>query len=217
MKWLATALTILLPAMIVDRSVNLGFTVGYYGELNKLTTAFRSLPGVSIQHVGYNPDLTLEEIWFRITDAGVRRDIEFGENDPIRELSGKELKAALANGLAMAANYPKDSRLSMMPAVAIPACDYFPKPYSGWTPDVVEFSIILEDGVTDSAREGERLARKHGFAFELKGERGRQYLGVAWLEPEQVAALRCEDSVRGVGFARFAIGTVGAPARGSST
>ncbi len=200
MKWFATAIVVLLVAVVADRSTNLGFTVGYYGELNKLTAAFNSLPGVSIESVGYNPDFTLEEIWFRIRESQVPRYIPFDEDDPIRELSGEELKTALARGLAVIANYPKDSRLLQRPAVATPACDYYPKNYSGWSPDVVGFSIALEEGLLDGSREAERLAQKYGFAYQLKGKRGRHYLAVTWLEPEQVAALRCEDSVLGIGF-----------------
>jgi hypothetical protein len=200
MKWFKTAVVVLLVAVVADRSTNLGLTVGYYGELNKLTAAFKSLPDVSVEAVGYNPDLTLEEIWFRIKHSQVPRYIPIAEDDPIRELSGEELKTALARGLAVIANYPKDPRLLQRPVVAKPACDFYPKNYWGWGPDVLGFGISLEEGVMDSSGEAERLARKHGFAYELKGRKGRHYLAVAWLEPEQVAALRCEDSVLGIGF-----------------
>jgi hypothetical protein len=104
MKWFATAMIVLLVgigALVADRSTNRGLTVGYYGELNKLTAAMESLPGVSIDSSSYNRDASLEEIWFRITDAqGRSRSIDFGQNDPIRELSGTRLEAALAMRLA---------------------------------------------------------------------------------------------------------------------
>jgi hypothetical protein len=200
MKWSVTAIFVLLAAIIADRSINLGLKFGYYGELNRLTAAFGSLPGVSIKSVGYNPDLTLEEIWFHIEHAQAPRYIPLGEDDPIRELSGDALETALAKGLDAMANYQKDARLLQRPAVVAPACDFYPKNYWGWNADVVGFSISLEEGLEDSAREAGQLARKYGFAYELRGSSGSHYLAVAWLEPEQVAALRCEDSVRGIGF-----------------
>jgi hypothetical protein len=200
MKWFITAIGVLLMALVADRSTNLGLEFGYYGELNKLTAAFKSLPDVSVESVGYNPDLTLEEIWFRIKHSQVPRYIPIAEDDPIRELSGEQLKTALARGLAAIANYPKDPRLLQRPVVTKPACDFYPRNYWGWGPDVLGFAISLEEGLRDNSGEAERLARKHGFAYEFRGRKGRHYLAVAWLEPEQVAALRCEDSVLGIGF-----------------
>lgn len=104
MKWFAAVVIVLslgICALVVDRSTNRGFTIGYYGELNKLTAALSSLPGVSIDEVGYNSDVTLEEITIWIYDArGRRRQINFWQSDPIRELSGEALKAALAERLA---------------------------------------------------------------------------------------------------------------------
>lgn len=207
MRWIVPAIGVLFVAVIADRSINLGFTFGYYGELNKLTAAFKSLPGVTIESVGYNPDVTLEEIWFRIKDSQVPRYIPFDEDDPIRELSGEELKTALARGLAAIANYPKDSRLLQRPVVATPACDFYPKDYSGWSPDVVGFSISLEEGLEDGSLEATRLAQKYGFEYEFKGKKGRHYLAVPWLEPAQVAALRCEDAVFAIGSRRPTIGS----------
>lgn len=200
MKWLVPVIAILCVAVLADRSHNFGFSFGYYGELNKLTAAFNSLPGVTVESVGYNPDVTLEEIGFHIMDSGHPRYIPLGEDDPIRDLSGEKLKAALATGLAAIANYPRDPRLLQEPAVVAPACDWFPKAYSGWSPEVVGFIISLESGLKDGPREAEQLARKHGFEYELKGRKGNYYLAVPWLEPGQVAALRCEDSVFAIGF-----------------
>jgi hypothetical protein len=66
---------------------------------------------------------------------------------------------------------------------------------------VVAFGIILVNGLADSAGEADRLARKHKFSIDHRYEvRGEYSLGVAWLEPEQVAALRCERSVSGIDF-----------------
>ena len=201
MKWFAAAILVLLVAVVADRSANHGFTVGYYGELNKLTAAFNSLPGVSVESVGYNPDVTLEEIELRIRHSPVPRRIPFDEDDPIRDLSGAELKTALAKRLVAIANYPKDPRLLQEPVVATPDCDFYPRNYWGWSMDAVGFSIYLEEGLMDSSREAEQLARKHGFAYQLRGrKKERPYLAVAWLEPEQVAALRCEDAVLAIGF-----------------
>lgn len=94
-------------ALITDRSVNIGMPIGYHGDLNRLTAAFQSLPGVSVESVGYNSDVTLEEITFWIRNAeGFRRQINFGENEPIRALWGQRLEAALATRLAEPCNWP---------------------------------------------------------------------------------------------------------------
>jgi len=88
-------------AFIADLAVNFGLPFGYYGELNRLTAALDSLAGLEIEDVGYNSDVSLEEITFWILDArGLRHQIDFGQNDPIRKLAGNSLQSALAQRLA---------------------------------------------------------------------------------------------------------------------
>jgi hypothetical protein len=103
-KWLVRGtLGLLLVAgvLVANMFINFGLPFGYYGELNRLTGALESLPGISIERVSYNPDLALEEIAFWIQDAeGRRRKLDFGQNDPIRKLWGNELSTAMAKRLA---------------------------------------------------------------------------------------------------------------------
>jgi hypothetical protein len=91
--------------------------------------------------------------------------------------------------------------LSQRPVVAMPACSA-PKPYHAerWTATSNRFYILLASmiGREDSYREARRLAERH--KFEIDGglgleTRGGYFFAVSWLEPAQVAALRCETSV----------------------
>ena len=108
----------------------------------------------------------------------------------------------------------QDPRLLQRPAVAAPQCSN-PTEYriDSWTPDASDFVISLRPVVADTAPEAERLAReadrlaqKHKFTFNVTDFQTQAYfLGVAWLEPEQVAAIRCEPSVLYVGFKRTVV------------
>lgn len=97
-----------------------------------------------------------------------------------------------------------DPRLLQRPTVVKPAC-IDPRPYrlDSWASGVPDFVISLRPGLADSAREAERLAQKYKFSFIATDLQPQAYqIGVAWLEPEQVAAIRCETSVLDVGFDR---------------
>lgn len=85
-----------------DWSENRGFQFGYWGELNKIVETLDDLEEVDAVWVeGYNADVTLEEVNIGIeTVEGERFDIWFGQNDPIRKLTGSELSQALATRLA---------------------------------------------------------------------------------------------------------------------
>jgi hypothetical protein len=115
--------------------------------------------------------------------------------------------------IAKTAESQKDSRLSQRPAVATPACKN-PKPYSSWTPGAASFLILFAvaagDSVTardrflEAARETKRLSEKykiedHG-PISFSSEPDLYVMGAEWLEPEQVAALRCESSVVRISF-----------------
>jgi hypothetical protein len=109
---------------------------------------------------------------------------------------------------------PGDARLQQRPVVARPACEQ-PKPYDleNWAPNVelvFAFTFSAERESVDD--EAQRLAAKHGFELEsVSINKDGQYTAMAvWLEPEQVAALRCERSVVAVGFLRI-LGRVSLP------
>jgi hypothetical protein len=95
-----------------------------------------------------------------------------------------------------------DPRLGQRPAVAKPACTE-PKPYrvEGWNPDVVGFRVGLTTARADGELEAKRLASKYKFEiYNNYGSAEGFALSVVWLDPEQVAALRCEKSVDSIGF-----------------
>jgi hypothetical protein len=95
--------------------------------------------------------------------------------------------------------YPKPPQ---RPEVVTPSCKE-PKPYyiEGWERGAVGFEVIIEPNVDDFAGEADRLARKHKFFIEERYfEKGEHSVMVVLLNPEQVAALRCESSVKGIGF-----------------
>jgi hypothetical protein len=95
--------------------------------------------------------------------------------------------------------YPKPPQ---RPEVVTPACKE-PKPYyiDGWVRGAVGFEVMFETNVADIAGEADRLARKYQFFIEERYfESGEYSVMVVLLKPEQVAALRCESSVKGIGF-----------------
>jgi hypothetical protein len=125
-------------------------------------------------------------------------------------------------GMTAAAEFKKDPRLSQRPLVADPTCSN-PKPYhiEHWGPSVSYFRFSLAPTVNPLTSDGEyferearRLAAKYKFEVDdvsLNND-GLYHVGVLWLEPEQVAALRCDMSVSEIGFARIlAIISSGSP------
>jgi hypothetical protein len=95
----------------------------------------------------------------------------------------------------------QDPRLSQRPVVAAPACRA-PKPYHAerWTVTSNRFFVSLVATLDREAadREARRLADGHKFEFDgspALQERGGYSFTVSWLEPAQVAALRCESTV----------------------
>ena len=75
---------------------NHGYTWGYWGEFNTVRNSLAKLPGVTIVDFGCNADVTLEEFGFDILTADSRPlKVWFGEQDPIRSLSGEALSKAL--------------------------------------------------------------------------------------------------------------------------
>jgi hypothetical protein len=121
---------------------------------------------------------------------------------------------AVLTGIANSEAAEQDPRLLQRPTVAKPLCSN-PTEYriDSWTPEAPDFVISLRPAIVDSAREAERLtqeaerlAQKYRFKFIVTDFQTQAYfLGVAWLEPEQVAAIRCESSVLYVGFKRTVV------------
>lgn len=99
-----------------DRSRNRGYTWGYWGEFNTVSNAVARLPGIAISKAYYNYDLTLEEFGFDILSVEKRTlHIGFEENDPTRELSGDELRAALLKQIREQSSKPATSWLDAPP------------------------------------------------------------------------------------------------------
>ena len=75
---------------------NFGLTFGYYGEFNTVGNAIREIPGVTVIGGGGNEDITFEEFCYVITTSqGKEIRLEFGEQDPVRRMSGAKLTDAL--------------------------------------------------------------------------------------------------------------------------
>jgi hypothetical protein len=96
----------------------------------------------------------------------------------------------------------KGAGFTRPPIVAKPLCSD-PKPYyvDGWGPDVVGFNITLAKDLVNADFEADRLAHKYKFTIHSGGQfKGEYAFQVPWLEPEQIAALRCEISVNTIGL-----------------
>jgi len=95
-----SALAVLISALIFeyrwDSARNRGHTWGYWGEFNTVSNALAIVPGVAIVTPWYNADVTLEEFGFDILVQGRQVKLAFGEKDPIRRLSGRNLQNALS-------------------------------------------------------------------------------------------------------------------------
>lgn len=114
---------------------------------------------------------------------------------------------ALVNAAAPS-DIKKDMRLSQRPAIYPPECTT-PKPYhiNHWWPDANRFSIALSPARDIAAADALRLSEKYKVEFEGASLHtdGHYHVSVAWLEPDQVAALRCEESVYEIGFAALTL------------
>ena len=111
MKWMRTGFLVITSVCLAlialffawifwnrwDSEKNRGFTFGYWGEFNRVSNALASMPSVALISSGHNHDLTLEEFHFEIRNSeGRELDVWFGEDDPIRSMSGQKLSRALA-------------------------------------------------------------------------------------------------------------------------
>ena len=101
----AALLVILALAMLIatlifgyrwDSARNRGHTWGYWGEFNAVSNTLATVSGVTILSPWYNADVTLEEFGFDILVQGRQVKLVFGEKDPIRSLSGRNLQNALS-------------------------------------------------------------------------------------------------------------------------
>jgi hypothetical protein len=108
--------------------------------------------------------------------------------------------------VATSAEPKRDPRMLERPVVTKPPCSN-PKPYriESWDQTMHNFRVVLAVPFDDVVLEAKRLSEKH--KFEDGGiatiADGKYELWVDWLEPEQVAALRCESSVVEIGFVRL--------------
>ena len=102
-KWILTSLlmiTALFVALILwyrwDSETNHGLAFGYYSQYNTVSNALSRIPGASIVATGYNADVTLEEFGFDVkTASGSILHVWFNEDDPIRRMSGEQLRKVL--------------------------------------------------------------------------------------------------------------------------
>ena len=89
-----------------DSARNRGREFGYYGEFNRVSNALVRIPRVTVTQAWHNADVTLEEFGFGITITGRPVQLDFGETDPIREMSRDRavvaLKARIATELSPA-------------------------------------------------------------------------------------------------------------------
>ena len=79
-----------------DSAQNRGFEFGYFGAFNRIQHALAAIPGTTITRDWSNSDVTLEEFGFHVTTSTWESlHLDFQEADPIRDLSGQQLVAAL--------------------------------------------------------------------------------------------------------------------------
>jgi hypothetical protein len=79
-----------------DSAQNRGLKFGYFGVFNRVQNALVGVPGVTITRSWANHDVTLEEFGFYVTTPdGESLHLDFQEADPIRQLSGRDLTAAI--------------------------------------------------------------------------------------------------------------------------
>jgi hypothetical protein len=79
-----------------DERKNRGYTWGYWGEFNTVSNCLAKLPGVTVTKAWQNADfLKLEEFGFDALAQGRQISLLFGEKDPARRLSGRNLERAL--------------------------------------------------------------------------------------------------------------------------
>ncbi|HEX7863182.1 MAG TPA: hypothetical protein VF773_22830 [Verrucomicrobiae bacterium] len=84
------------PALyIADMNVNRGYTFGYWGEYNRASNALAKMPVIMITNSYYLHDATLELFSFDLMVTGKSVQLRFPSSDPIRELTGDELREAL--------------------------------------------------------------------------------------------------------------------------
>ena len=103
MKWIWMPVPVLLIGCVAfvgwyrwDSAKNRGYTFGYFGEFNTVRNALAAIPGVTVLDSGGNEDIVFEELRFDIrTSNGRQLRLWFGEQDPIRKMSGEKLARAL--------------------------------------------------------------------------------------------------------------------------
>jgi hypothetical protein len=79
-----------------DERKNRGYTWGYWGEFNTVSNCLAKLPGVTVTKAWQNADfLNLEEFGFDVLAQGRQVSLVFGEKDPARKLSGRNLERVL--------------------------------------------------------------------------------------------------------------------------
>jgi hypothetical protein len=66
-----------------------------------------------------------------------------------------------------------------------------------WNPRALWFSISYRDGTVNAQQLTQQLAQRHGFVVLDSGPSG---FSARWLEPRQVARLRCVREVKAIDF-----------------
>jgi hypothetical protein len=114
MKWIIVGLLAIATMFFAfvfwyrwDSETNHGLTFGYWRAYNNISNSIAQLPGVTIVGTGYNADVTLEEFGFDVKDQNSRvLKIWFNEEDPIRKMTGDQLKSALTKKINEAPSTP---------------------------------------------------------------------------------------------------------------
>jgi len=140
------------------------------------------------------------DVAIRSPAAATPASVRAGEAWGIATLILGALLACQA-GAAAPAKLEQHPGLSQRPAVAVPACRA-PRPYlvEHWTATANRFYVSLARNMAweEAGREARQLAARHGFQIDGSvaiRSGGGYFFAVSWLEPRQVAALRCERTV----------------------
>jgi hypothetical protein len=91
-----------------------------------------------------------------------------------------------------------DVRLLQPVVVWAPDCEQPAAYYSeDWSPRALGFYVIYRDGTVNAPQLTKQLAQRHGFVVLEAGTSG---FTARWLEPRQVALLRCVREVKAIDF-----------------
>ena len=86
----------LVSNLVLGIGPNFGWSVGYYGKLNRVLDELEQMPGVTITHIGTHEDVRLEDFEITVEISGEQQTIYF-DNASSRSL--EDLKSEIAEVL----------------------------------------------------------------------------------------------------------------------